>query len=170
MNKNLARTLTTAIVKYIDSERPGGTMCCSNVECERLEKALEEDEYKYVEAFIQKKLSRLTEFEKRLFEIRHIAKRDMYSDQEWQTLRNESAELLSLAREELFANDTVLKEYAEKARKKGEAEALKKFEAQCKFSSDIEHGLAYVLGYKAGRADALIDEITKIPSFNEEKK
>lgn len=50
----------------------------------------------------------MAEFEKRLFEIRHIAKRDMYSDQEWQTLRNESAELLSLAKSQLLQSGEFL--------------------------------------------------------------
>lgn len=50
----------------------------------------------------------LTEFEKRLFKIRHIAKRDMYSAQEWQTLRNESAELLALAREQFIKDGYVI--------------------------------------------------------------
>lgn len=75
--------------------------------------------------FIVTQEEEMTEFEKQLFKIRHIGKRDMYSDQEWQTLRNESAKLLSLAREELIANDTVLKEYAEVSREQGKAEALK---------------------------------------------
>lgn len=39
--------------------------------------------------------------------------------------KESAAELLDLAREELFANDTVLKEYAEEARKQGKAEAMK---------------------------------------------
>ena len=56
----------------------------------------------------------------------------------------------------------------ENGKKDGKAEALKEFEAQCKVSSDIEHGLAYRLGYKTGRAEALIGEITKLPGFKED--
>lgn len=40
-------------------------------------------------------------------------------------VKDTASELLALAREELFANDTVLKEYAEVAREQGKAEALK---------------------------------------------
>ena len=40
-------------------------------------------------------------------------------------VKDTASELLALAREELFANDTVLKEYAQVAREQGKAEALK---------------------------------------------
>ncbi len=40
---------------------------------------------------------------------------------------------------------------------KGKADALKEFESKCKFSSDIEHGYVYGLGFKAGKEDALKD-------------
>ncbi len=66
MNKELAKTLTTALVQFIDRERPEGTMCCSNTDCENIEGAFEEGEYDCIEAFIQKKLSKLTEFEDKL--------------------------------------------------------------------------------------------------------
>jgi hypothetical protein len=64
MNKELAKTLSTALVQFIDRERPEGTMCCSNTECEKIRAAFEEEsEYDCIETFIRKKLSRLTEFE-----------------------------------------------------------------------------------------------------------
>ena len=63
MNKELAKTLTTALVQFIDSERPEGTMCCSNVECESIEQMLEGEHFDIVETFIQKKLTEMTEFE-----------------------------------------------------------------------------------------------------------
>lgn len=66
MNKELAKTLTTALVQFIDRERPEGTMCCSNGECVSLEKAFTEENFDSVETFIKKKLSGLTEFETHL--------------------------------------------------------------------------------------------------------
>ena len=41
MNHELAKTLTTALVQFIDRERPEGTMDCSSAECEKIEKAFE---------------------------------------------------------------------------------------------------------------------------------
>lgn len=64
--------------------------------------------------------------------------------------------------------DSALRSFYYRGLADGKAEALKEFEAQCKVNSDIEHGLAYGLGYKAGKADALIDELTKIPGFKED--
>lgn len=64
MNKELAKTLTTALVQFIDRERPEDTMCCSNAECASIEQMLEGEHFNIVEVFIQKKLSRLTEFER----------------------------------------------------------------------------------------------------------
>lgn len=63
MNHELAKTLTTALVQFIDRERPEGTMCCSSYECEKIEKAFEGGTYDVVEKLIKKKLSRLTEFQ-----------------------------------------------------------------------------------------------------------
>lgn len=64
MNKELAKTLTLALVQFIDSERPEGTMDCSSAECKSIEEMFEGDQFDIIEAFIKKKLSRLTEFEK----------------------------------------------------------------------------------------------------------
>ena len=101
MDKELAKVLTTALVQFIDKERPEGSMCCSNAECESIEKMFEGDKFDIIEAFIQKKLSRLTEWEK---EVRHFsdacARRPNYvpSDRD---IRNWAAELLTLAKKEL---------------------------------------------------------------------
>lgn len=69
MNHELAKTLTTALVQFIDKERPEGAMCCSNEECESLEYHIRNNHFDDVEAFIQKKLSRLTKFESSLRQI-----------------------------------------------------------------------------------------------------
>ena len=66
MTKELAKTLTTALVQFIDREIPEETMCCSNAECESIEEMFGGDKFDIIEAFIQKKLSRLTEFETHL--------------------------------------------------------------------------------------------------------
>jgi hypothetical protein len=108
MNHELAKTLTTALVQFIDRESSEGTMCCSNIECGALEEAFKSDNLDDVEAFIQKKLSRLTEFEthlKWLIEnggsgIEHV--------------KVEANELLALAKKELFEkwNENMKDEYA----------------------------------------------------------
>lgn len=56
MNHELAKTLTTALVQFIDRERPEESMCCSNTECVRIEKAFEGGTYDIVENIIKKKL------------------------------------------------------------------------------------------------------------------
>lgn len=63
MNHELAKTLTTALVQFIDKERPEGSICCSSYECEKIEKAFEEGTYDVVENLIKRKISGLTEFE-----------------------------------------------------------------------------------------------------------
>ena len=109
--------------------------------------------YSDFDLFIVTPKKELSEFEE---EVRSwmSAAENLEIDNSW--VKNCAKILLSSARKEL---EPEIK-----------AEALKEFEAQCKVSSDIEHGLAYGLGYKAGRADALIDEITKIPGFKEDER
>lgn len=62
-----------------------------------------------------------------------------------------AAELLALARKELFANDSVLKEYAQVSREQGKAEALKEFEEKYKQSWFNE-------GKIAGRFEGLTED------------
>lgn len=134
MNHELAKTLTTALVQFIDRERPEGTMDCSNGECVSLEKAFTEENFDSVETLIKKKLSRLTEFEQALsnylindFEYFHTKKWD---EQKWNdVIRTQSKELLDLAKKELARQDEVitldkLPPY-DKGFQDGKAEALK---------------------------------------------
>ena len=108
MNHELAKTLTTALVQFIDRERPEGSMCCSNAECEAIEQAFIADNFFYVETLVQRRLSRLTEFEQVLsnylkndFEYFHTQKWD---EQKWNDMiRTQSKELLSLAKKELLS-------------------------------------------------------------------
>lgn len=107
MTHELAKTLTTALVQFIDRERPEGTMCCSNIECGALEEAFKSDNLDDVEAFVQKKLSRLTEFETHLkwfiencgSGIEHV--------------KVGAKELLDLAKKELLKDDELGKKHLE---------------------------------------------------------
>lgn len=108
MNHELAKTLTTALVQFIDKQIPEGTMCCSSEECESLEYYLRSNLFGSVGAFIQKKLTRLTEFEQALsnylkndFEYFHTKKWD---EQKWNdVIRTQSEELLTLAKKQLLS-------------------------------------------------------------------
>lgn len=101
MNKELAKTLTTALVQFIDRERPEGTMCCSNTDCENIRGAFEEGEYEVVESFIQHKLSRLTEFEDKLVSFA------LQCGGQWDTANEEakkwSREFIEIAKKQLLS-------------------------------------------------------------------
>lgn len=102
MTKELAKTLTTALVQFIDRERPEGTMCCSNGECERIEKAFEGGLFDVVEKTIKKKLSGLTQFEEKLVSFA------LQCGGQWDTASVEakkwSREFITLAKKEIFKN------------------------------------------------------------------
>ena len=106
MNKELAKTITTALVQFIDSERPEGTMCCSNTECESIEKMFEGECFDIIETFIQKKLSRLTEFEKAVEAIYESC-----GVKELQ-VKKKAYELLALAREQFIKDGYVVEKKA----------------------------------------------------------
>ena len=192
MDKELAKVFTTAIVKYIDSERPNDTMCCSNVECERLEKALEKNEYKYVEAFINKKLSRLTEFEEGLINFYNKRseilpdKDGMYNRHDCEELLHESAKtLLTLAREQFIkdgyiiekkafhdavekVSPEVMKEVSDNVDK--ENEELTEFEQEVSDMVEYckEHGEHVVFDYAKRHAKTLLDLAKKELSRRDE--
>lgn len=120
MTKELAKTLTLALVNYIDENRPEGTMDCSSGECVSLEKAFTEDNFDSVETLIKKKLSRLTEFEEGL--VTFYNKRNMipsdkdgvYNKHELEEFLHESAKtLLAIAKKELLTDDELSKKYFE---------------------------------------------------------
>lgn len=102
MNKELAKTLTTALVQFIDRERPEGTMDCSSYECEKIEKAFEGGLFDVVEKTIKKKLSGLTQFEEKLVSFA------LQCGGQWDTASVEakkwSREFLALAKKEIFKN------------------------------------------------------------------
>lgn len=101
MNHELAKTLTTALVQFIDRERPEGTMCCSNTECANLENSFNAENFIYVEAFVKRRLPNLTKFEDRLvaFALQCNGEFDVAKEEaaKW------SKELLDLAKKELLS-------------------------------------------------------------------
>lgn len=110
MNHELAKTLTTALVQFIDRERPEGTMCCSNTDCANLENAFNSENFTYVEAYMKMKLSRLTEFEEGLvtfYNKRNEIPSDkdgVYNKHDLEEFLHESAKtLLALAKKELLS-------------------------------------------------------------------
>lgn len=111
MNHELAKLLTTALVQFIDRERPEGTMCCSNYECERIEKAFMDDRLDIVDGFIQKKLSELTEFEEKLVSFA------LQCGGQWDPANREakkwSREFIDLAKKELLKDDELGKKRLE---------------------------------------------------------
>ncbi len=100
MNHELAKTLTTALVQFIDRERSEGTMCCSNAECVSIEKMFEGDKFDIIEAFIQKKLTRLTEFEQFMDGVVDDTIRETYSEDGFKDICKDA---LNLAKKELLS-------------------------------------------------------------------
>ena len=111
MNKELARTLTVALVSYLDENRPEGTMDCSSGECESIEKMFEGDKFDIIEAFIQKKLSRLTEFEKRVRFIMDEFSAGRYSADNINDVRGIAKGLLDIANKELPKAEELAKKH-----------------------------------------------------------
>lgn len=108
MNKELAKTLTTALVQFIDNERPEGTLDCSSGECVSLEKAFTEENFDSVETLVNKKLTGLaTEFEQELAWI--ICE---WGNSEETKISNfvkkYAPKLLALAKKELARRDEVI--------------------------------------------------------------
>lgn len=101
MNHELAKTLTTALVQYIEKKRPEGTVCCSSYECERLEKAFEVNNLDFIEEFTRGKLSGLTEFEDRLVAFA------LQCGGQWDTANEEakkwSREFIEIAKKQLLS-------------------------------------------------------------------
>lgn len=122
MNKELAKTLTLALVNYLDDNRPEGTMDCSSAECERLEKAFEVNNLDFVEGFMEKKLSRLTEFEVSLRQIIEETLSDEVPNGSGGTMswavalsgddiKKLAPKVLALAKKELIKDDELAKKH-----------------------------------------------------------
>lgn len=114
MTKELAKTLTTALVQFIDRERPEGTMCCSNAECESIEQMLEGEHFDIVETFIQKKLTVLTKFELAIYNILAFDVEAVDDSVRKEYTKSAAKELLALAKKELLKewNENMKDEYA----------------------------------------------------------
>lgn len=107
MTKELARTLTVALVSYLDENRPEGTMDCSSGECVSLEKAFTEENFDSVETLINKKLSRLTEFELEVSDIVEYCK-EHGENVAFDYAKRHAKTLLALAKKELARRDEVI--------------------------------------------------------------
>lgn len=109
MNHELAKTLTTALVQFIDRERPEGTMDCSSYECEKIEKAFEGGTYDVVENLIQRKLTGLaTEFEQEVSDIVEYCK-EHGENVAFDYAKRHAKTLLDLAKKEMpLPEDTVI--------------------------------------------------------------
>lgn len=183
MNKELAKTLTIALVNYIDENRPEGTMDCSSGECERLEKAFEANNLDFVEGFMEKKLSRLSEFEKCMLDFAKA--RDEYeydsmkvaelNDKVIELTKSYSKKLLSLAKEE--CKNQIESDYRGliyRAYEEGRAYALKDL-PRWRRDDSIE-AEQYITVYKNGSRfhykghSLLISDLTKLPGFKEDEK
>lgn len=163
MTKELAKTLTTALVQFIDRERPEGSVCCSSSECEKIEKAFEGGTYDVVENLIKKKLSGLTEFEDKLVSFA------LQCGGQWDTANEEakkwSNEFLALAKKELARRDEVitldnLPPY-DKGFQDGKAEAMADLERTFECNPEklpiwLKNELAkkHLEGYIKGKEDA----------------
>lgn len=102
MNHELAKTLTTALVQFIDRERPEGSMCCSSYECESIEQMFEGGCYDIVEKFIKKKLLDMTEFELEVSDIVEYCK-EHGENVAFDYAKRHAKTLLALAKKELLS-------------------------------------------------------------------
>ena len=148
MNHELAKTLTTALVQFIDTERPEGTMCCSNGECVSLEKAFTEENFDSVETLIKKKLLDMTEFEYQVKLCMLAGDAPITNElvKEW------AKKLLNLAKKELLS-------YADESNPKIEAMADLERTFECnpeKLPLWLKNELAkkHLEGYIKGKEDA----------------
>ena len=165
MNHELAKTLTTAIVQFIDRERPEGSMCCSSYECEKIEKAFEGGAYDVVEKLIKKKLLDMTEFELEVSDIVEYCK-EHGENVAFDYAKRHAKTLLALAKKELARLNEVitldkLQPY-DKGFQDGKAEAMADLERTFECNSDKlpkwlkeELGKKHLEGYIKGRNDAL---------------
>ena len=115
MNKELAKTLTIALVNYLDENRPKRTMDCSSGECVSLEKAFTEENFDSVETLVNKKLTRLSEFELRLLDwLSSDTSGEIPMERMKEVVKHRAEELLAIAKKELLKDDELANELAKK--------------------------------------------------------
>lgn len=102
MTKELAKTLATALVQWIDKTRQEGTVCCSSAECESIEQMFEGGCYDIVEKFIRKKLTGLTEFEQEVSDIVEYCK-EHGENVAFDYAKRHAKTLLALAKKQLLS-------------------------------------------------------------------
>lgn len=102
MTKELAKTLATALVQWIDKTRQEGTVCCSSYECESLEQMFEGGCYDIIEKFIKRKLFDMTEFEQEVSDIVEYCK-EHGENVAFDYAKRHAKTLLALARKELLS-------------------------------------------------------------------
>lgn len=155
MNKELAKTLTTALVQFIDRERQEGTVCCSSYECEKIEKAFEGGMYDEVEKLIKRKLLDMTEFEQEVSDIVEYCK-EHGENVAFDYAKRHAKTLLALAKKELLS-------YADESNPAIEAMADLERTFECNpeklplwLKNEIERIKrdAYTRGYNKGYKDA----------------
>lgn len=115
MNKELAKTLTTALVQFIDKNQLKDKMGVSSIEAEALERCITEEKFDRVEDWYANRMKpEPTEFEEKLVSFA------LQCGGQWDTANEEaekwSNELLALAKEQLLS-------YADESNPKIEAMA-----------------------------------------------
>lgn len=112
MNKELAKTLTTALVQFIDREQPKDKMCVSSIEAEEIERCFTEDKFERIEDWCSyRMLPELTEFEKCMLDFAKARDEYEFDSTKVVELNNKvielaksySKKLLALAKKQLLS-------------------------------------------------------------------
>lgn len=118
MNKELAKTLTTALVQFIDREQPKDKTGVSSIEAEEIERCFMEEKFNRIEDWCAyRMLPELTEFEKCMLDFAKA--RDEYefdstkvvelNDKVIELTKSYAKTLLAIAKKELpMPEDTVI--------------------------------------------------------------
>lgn len=159
MNKELAKTLTTALVQFIDRDIPEGTMCCSDTECDALEHAFMAEDFFYVESLVQKKLSRLTEFEQEVSDIVEYCK-EHGENVAFDYAKRHAKTLIAIAKKELLKDDELAKKYLE-GYIKGQEDAEKRYNNSVAYHypESVPPGVVY-------KAPNNWNEVTAVPNLD----
>lgn len=100
MNHELAKTLTTALVQFIDREQPKDEMSVSSFEAEELERCFIEEKFHLVKDWYASRMKpKLTEFEQFMDGVVDDTIRETYSEDGFRDICKDA---LNLAKKELF--------------------------------------------------------------------
>ena len=117
MNKELAKTLSTALVQFIDREQPKDKMCVSSIEAEELERCFAEEKFEQIKDWCAyRMLPELTEFEKCMLDFAKTRDEYEFDSTKVVELNNKvieltksySKKLLALAKKELERRNEVI--------------------------------------------------------------